>query len=100
MDFGTVPVAGSGVYVLDQLATNALASYIGADKQILKVAGVLDAPVGAVINALHHAHGLITLPGQCQGGGFYRVEKARPGRLGDVVRQLGFIEAQVGLPKR
>src|SRR5476651_1933481 len=64
MDLAATVGLGGGVDKLDQLATHAAATLGRLHPQVLQVAGIFDAPVGAVIDEVDHAHRLAVLPGQ------------------------------------
>ncbi|MNJ68106.1 hypothetical protein D3C77_643260 [compost metagenome] len=85
--------------MLDQLAADAQAALRVVHVQVLQVAGVLDAPVGTMVDEVDHAHCLAIDPGQGRMGWFVRVEQALPGAEADLFGQFGLIEVQVGLPK-
>ncbi|MCY1448302.1 hypothetical protein D9M71_649600 [compost metagenome] len=85
--------------MFDQPATDAQAPLRAVHVQVLQVAGILDAPVGTMVDEVDHAHRLAIDPGQCRMGRLVRVEQALPGTEADFIGQLGFVEVQVGLPQ-
>lgn len=89
---------GRGVDKLDQLPTYARPALLGGDDQVLQVTGVVDAPVGAMIDEVHHAHRLAIQPGQCRMSRLAGAEKALPGDLAHAFGQLGLVKTQIGLP--
>lgn len=97
---GTVIGLGGGVDEFDQFAAHAGAALGRIHQQVLKVAGILDAPVGAMVDKVDHAHRLAVLPGKRRMGRLVGIDQALPGVLADGVRQFGFVELQIRLPQR
>lgn len=85
--------------ILNQLAADALAAAGGIDEKILKIAGGTGEPGADMYHADAEAGDLSAALGDPSDHRYGGVENAPPGQIGDVRRNLGFIENQISGPK-
>ena len=91
---------GGGVDGFDDGAADALATGFGAGEEILEIAARTSGPCHRVKEVVDDAEQLAVerRGAEAEYGGF-RVHKARPGEVGNVSRDAGFIENEIALPE-